>query len=214
MSGSSPRPALAGIPVNLLVTGRLVVVVGAGRVAARKIEPVLELGARVHVVAPHLGDEVRTWLDQGRLTAAEHGFEPADLDRAWLAITATNDPAVNQAVFEAGEARRVWVDSADDPENCSFTLVSVIRRGDIVVSIGTGGRSPAFSAWLKARLETELGDEYPTLLDLLAEEREAMRAGGRSSEDADWRAALDSGILALVRAGRIDEAREQLRSCL
>ncbi len=214
MSDAQGRPDLAGFPVNLLVADRPVLVVGGGRIAARKIEPLLDLGARVHVVAPQLGAEVRTWRDEGRLTTAERGFESSDLDEVWLAITATDDPSVNRAVFEAGTTRKVWVNSADDPENCSFTLVSVVRRGDIVVTIGTGGRSPALAAWLKACMETELGTEYETLLDLLAEEREAMRAGGRSSEDADWRAALDSGILELVRAGRIDEARGQLRSCL
>lgn len=214
MSDPAPRPALAGLPVNLLVADRSVVVVGAGRIAARKIEPLLDLGARVRVVAPQLGEEVRAWRDAGRLRVAERGFEPSDLDGSWLAITATDDPDVNRAVFEAGDARRVWVNSADDPENCSFTLVSVVRRGDIVVTIGTGGRSPALAAWLKARMETELGAEYETLLDLLGDAREDMRAAGRSSEDANWRAALDSGILDLVRAGRIDEAREQLQSCL
>lgn len=214
MSDTPGRRDLAGFPVNLLVADRPVLVVGAGRIAARKIGPLLDLGARVRVVAPQLGDEVRAWRDEGRLSAAERGFAPSDLDEVWLAITATDEPSVNRAVFEAGTARRVWVNSADDPENCSFTLVSVVRRGDIVVTVGTGGRSPALAAWLKARMETELGTEYETLLELLAEEREAMRADGRSSEEADWRAALDSGILELVRAGRVDEAREQLRSCL
>ena len=208
------RPALSGYPVNLLVTGRRCVVVGAGRIAARKIEPLLDAGAAVHVVAPELGDEVREWLGAGRLTVAERAFEPADLDGAWLATAATSVPGVNRAVFEAGEARRVWVNAADDPANCSVTLMSVVRRGDLVVTIGTGGRSPALAAWLRERLTRELGPEYETLLEMLAEAREAMRATGRSSEDADWRRALDSGMLDLIRAGRLPEAKELLRTCL
>ena len=103
----------------------------------------------MHVVAPDVGDEVRAWADAGRLTLAERAFEPADLDDAWLATTATGVPAVNRAVFEAGEARRIWVNSADDPANCSFTLMSVVRQGDLVVTIGTGGRSPALATWLQ-----------------------------------------------------------------
>jgi siroheme synthase-like protein len=208
------RPGLAGWPVNLLVAGRRVVVVGAGRIAARKIEPLLALGADVVVVAPKIGDDVATWRDQGLLAVQERPFEPADLDPAWLAVTATDDPATNAAVFEAGEARRVWVNSADDPANCSFTLMSVVRRADVVVAIGTGGRSPALATWLKQQLSEELGPEYETLLDLLSEARESMRNEGRSSEDADWQQAFRSGILDLVRAGRIGEAKELLRSCL
>jgi siroheme synthase-like protein len=200
--------------VNLLVRDRLVVVVGAGRIAARKIEPLLELGARVTVVAPEVGSEVRKLHDAGRLVVHERAFRAEDLDDAWLAVTATPDPAVNAAVSRAGDERRVFVNSADDPANCSFTLMSVVRRADLVVAIGTGGRSPALAAWLKRRAKEELGPEYEALLDLLSEAREELRSGGASSEDADWQRAFDSGILDLVRAGRIDEAKELLRTCL
>ena len=117
-------------------------------------------------------------------------------------------------MFAAAQDRRVWVNSADDPENCSFTLMSVVRSGDLVVTIGTGGRSPALASWLKARFEAELGPEYATLLDILSEAREELRASGRSSEDADWRQALDSGMLESIRAGHVDEAKETLRACL
>jgi precorrin-2 dehydrogenase/sirohydrochlorin ferrochelatase len=208
------RPGLSGYPVNLIVRDRLVVVVGAGRIAARKIEPLLELGARVEVVAPEAGPEVRAWADAERLVLHERPFVAADVDGAWLALTATDDPAVNAAVHAAGEAARVWVNSADDPANCSFTLMSVIRRSDLVISVGTGGRSPALAAHVRRTLEAEYGPEYETLLDVLSAAREGMRADGRSSEDANWQAAFDGGIVEMVRHGRIDEAKELLRTCL
>jgi precorrin-2 dehydrogenase/sirohydrochlorin ferrochelatase len=211
---ATPRPSLVGYPVNLLIAGRRCVVVGAGRIAARKIESLLTAGADVHGVAPGVSDEVRAWAEAGTLTLEERPFEAADLDGAWLAVTATDVPAVNRAVFEAGEARRVFVNSADDPANCSFTLMSVVRRGDIVVTIGTNGRSPALATYLKEHVRDEMGPEYETLLEILSEAREEIRATGRSSEEPDWRAAIDSGILDLIREGRESEAREQLRSCL
>src|SRR5215471_17375413 len=205
------RPGLSGYPVNLLVAGRRCVVVGAGRIAARKIEALLDAGAEVHVVAPEPGPSVRAWADAGRITLGEHPFTPADLDGAWLATAATPDPAVNRAVFAAAESRRIWVNAADDPEHCSFTLMSVVRQGDLVVTVGTGGRSPALAAWLKARLQQELGPEYATLLDLLSDAREQLRSAGGSSEEVDWQRALDSGMLDSIRAGRVDEAKETLR---
>ena len=211
---TTTQRSLLGYPVNLVVSGRRCVVVGAGRIAARKVDGLLAAGADVHVVAPRLGDQVRTMRDEGRVTVAERAFEPADLDGAWLATAATDDAAVNHAVFEAGEGRGVWVNAADDPDNCSFTLMSVIRRGDVVVTVGTGGRSPALAAWLKERIAAEIGPEYETLVELLADAREGMQADGRSTEDADWKRALDSGMLDLIRAGRVDDAKELLRSCL
>jgi siroheme synthase-like protein len=188
--------------------------VGAGRIAARKIDALLEAGADVLVIAPVVGDEVRAWATAGRLTLAERPFAPEDHDGAWLATTATGVAAVDAEVFAAGEARRMWVNSADDPAHCSFTLMSVVRRGDLVVTVGTGGRSPALASWLRARFAAELGPEYATLLDMLSEAREELRAAGRSSEDPDWQGALDSGMLDLIRAGRVDEAKEMLRACL
>jgi siroheme synthase-like protein len=211
---TTTRRSLLGYPVNLVVSGRRCVVVGAGRIAARKVEGLLAAGAVVHVVAPSLGDQVRAWRDDGRITADERAFAPDDLDGAWLATAATDDSAVNHAVFEAGDARGVWVNSADDPDNCSFTLMSVIRRGDLVVTVGTGGRSPALAAWLKERITAEIGPEYETLVELLSDARDEMQADGRSTEDADWKRALDSGMLDLIRAGRVDDAKELLRSCL
>ena len=207
-------PGFTGMPVNLLVRGRKVVVVGAGRIAARKIEPLLDLGAVVVVIAPAIGEGVRAWAEAGRCTVAEREFAPGDLDGAWLALTATDVPEVNAAVFEAGEAARVWVNSADDPANCAFTMMSVVRRSDLVVAVSTGGRSPALAAYLRRHLNEELGPEYEVLLDLLSEAREAWRSSGRSSEDADWQRAFDSGIVDLVRAGRTAEAKELLNSCL
>jgi siroheme synthase-like protein len=205
---------LGGYPANLLLGGRRCVVVGAGRIAARKIEALLEAGGAVHVVAPELGDEVRAWVADGRLTADERGFKSDDLDGAWLATAATSEPAVNRAVFEAGEARRVWVNAADDPEHCSFTLMSVVRQGDLVVTVGTGGRSPALATYLKDHVATEMGPEWATVLDLLSEAREAARAGGTSTETLDWRRALDSGMLDLIRNGQVAEAKELLQTCL
>ena len=215
MTTSGPgRPALVGLPVNLLVRGRRVVVVGAGRVAARKIESLLEAGADVTVIGTTAHGEVRALATAERILLHERAFTAADLDDAWLAFTATDDPAVNAAVAEAAEARRIWVNSADDPANCSFTLMSVIRRGDLVVTVGTGGRSPALAAHLRRTWEAELGPEYEPLLDILSDAREALRASGRSSEDANWQRAFDQGIVDLVREGRIDDAKEMLKTCL
>jgi len=208
------RPGLVGYPVNLLVRGRRVVVVGGGRIAARKIEALLEAGAVVHVVALDLVDELQVARDEGRITVAERSFEPTDLDGAWLVTAATSTAAVNRAVFEAGEARRVWVNAADDPSNCSFTLMSVVRQGDLVVTVGTGGRSPALATYLKDHVAQEMGPEWAALLELLSEAREELRAGGTSSETVDWRRALDSGMLELIRGGRTAEAKELLQACL
>ena len=131
-----------------------------------------------------------------------------------LVITATDDRAVNQAVHDDAEAAGVWVNSADDPDRCTFTLPAVVRRGPLLLTVATGGHSPAVASWLRRRLEADFGPEYEVLIGLLAEARAEIQAAGSSTEGRAWQTALDSDMLALIRGGRISEARERLRTCL
>jgi precorrin-2 dehydrogenase / sirohydrochlorin ferrochelatase len=198
-------------PVNLVLDGRPCLVVGGGKVALRKVEGLLACGGRVTVVAPRLNPELRVLND---VMIEERPWRPDDLDGMWLVIAATDDPAVNRAVYDAGQRAGVWVNGADDPANCSFTLPSVVRRGDLQVTVSTGGRSPALATWLRRRLEGEIGPEYAVLLDLLATERDGLKAAGVSTEGLDWRSALDSDMLDLIRTGDLVHARERLQTCL
>ena len=198
-------------PANLVVEGRPCLVVGGGPVAARKAEGLLACGAEVHVVAERVGPEVRTLAG---VTWEERSYQLGEAAGYRLVVAATDAGDVNAAVYADAEAAAVWVNSADDPAHCSFTLPSVVRRGSLMVTVSTGGRSPALASWLKARLASELGPEYEVLLDLLATEREAVRAAGRSTEELDWQKALDSDMLDLIREGHVAHARERLQACL
>jgi len=197
-------------PVALMVEGRRCLVIGGGPVAARKAEGLRACGAEVHVVATSAGAEIRAL----GVPIEERPYRRGEVAGYWLAIAATGDHAVNRAVFEDGEAAGVWVNGADDPAACSLMLPAVARRGPITVAVSTGGRSPALAAWLRARFESELGPEYEVLAELLNQAREELRAAGHRSEEADWRTALDSDMLDLIRAGQIARAKERLQSCL
>jgi precorrin-2 dehydrogenase/sirohydrochlorin ferrochelatase len=197
-------------PVNLVLAGRRCLVVGGGRVAARKVEGLLAVGARVEVVALSVGEEIRA----GGASWSERPYRVADLDGAWLVITATDDPAVNRQVKADGDAAGVWVNAADDPANCSFTLPAVVRQGPVTVTVATGGHSPALARWLKEHVQSEMGPEVATFAVLLSEVRDRIRASGRSTEAVDWRPVLDWSMLELIRAGRAAEVRERLEACL
>lgn len=197
-------------PVNLIVQGRQCLVVGGGPVAARKAAGLVAAGADVRVVAP----EVCAEMDALGVAVARRDYEAGDLAGCWLAVTATDDPAVNARVSADASAAGIWVNSADDPANCTFTLPAVARRGPIVATFSTGGHSPALATWLRARFEAEMGPEYETLLQVLAEARTRIQASGRPTEGLDWQKALDSGMLEAIRAGDVQLARERLQACL
>jgi precorrin-2 dehydrogenase / sirohydrochlorin ferrochelatase len=200
----------AQYPVNLVLNGQECLVVGGGSVAARKVAGLLACDADVRVIAKHVGPELRA-LD---VPFEERPYQRGDVAGFRLVIAATNDSTVNHAVYEDAQLAGIWINSADDPTACTFTLPSVVRRGPIMVTISTGGYSPALSTWLRSHVEEELGPEYEILVDLLAEARNAMKAAGRSTEEADWRTALDSDMLDLIKAGQIDRARERLQAWL
>lgn len=213
MTAHPERPVHHPYPVGLVVAGRRVVLVGGGRIAARRLGALLEAGAMVEVVAPEASDRVREAAEAGTIAWHARPFAPSDLDGAWFALSATGNPAVDAAVAAAATERRVWLASADDPTASTATVPSVLREGDVTVTVSTGGRSPALAAWLRDRISADLGPEVATLLDLMAEVREEERVAGRPTEGLDWRRALDSGILEDVRQGRIEAAREALRTC-
>ncbi len=201
-------------PANLVLQGRRVLVVGAGAIAARKVEGLLACGADVVVVAPVVGEAVAARAAEGTLQLCQRAYRPDDLEGVWLAVTATDDRAVNRAVFSDGEARRIWVNAADDPASCSFTLPSVVRQGPIMVTVATGGHSPALATWLSRHVAGELGPEYAQLALLLAEARADLQAEGRSTEGLNWLSAIDSGMLEMIRLGDVGRAKERLQACL
>ena len=198
-------------PVNLVVAGRRCLVVGGGRVAAQKATELVACGADVHVVAPRI-DPATAAIDG--VVCHARAYEPGEVEGYRLAITATDDPDVNERVFLDGEAAGVWVNSADDPAHCAFTLPSRVRQGPLLVTFSTGGNSPALATWLRRRFSEEIGPEYLTLMGLLSEERSRLQREGVPTESLDWQGALDSGMLDLVREGRLAEAKERLQACL
>jgi siroheme synthase-like protein len=183
-------------PVNLVVAGRKCLVVGGGRVALRKVVSLVECGALVTVVAPVVSPAIEALA----VTIARRPYRRGEVGDYWLAVTATDDSAVNQAVFDDGVAHRVWVNSADDPERCSFTLPAVVRHDPVLLTASTGGTAPALAAWLRRRLEGELGPELAEVARRVSAERDRVHAAGGSTEGIDWDAVIEAYLAA--EAGR------------
>lgn len=174
-------------PINLNLEGRSCLVVGAGRIGLRKTEQLLAAGARVTVIAPEVvGDFAGL-----PVTLHQRAFELTDLDGQRLVITATGNRELDQLIYDTCEERGIWINSADDPERCAFTLPAVVRRGDLMVTVSTGGNSPALSSWMRQKLEALVGPEFEEVVNELAHERELIHSDGRSTEDIDWKPIIE-----------------------
>ena len=141
-------------------------------------------------------------------------YAASDLDGCLIAIAATGDSAVNRQVFQDGHRQGVLVNSADDPQNCHFTLPARLRRGDLLITISTEGRSPAMASWLRQRIEASLDHNIDQMLQLAAEVRAEIQAQGIPTESLDWTTALNNGILDLIQKGNPAEAKARLRTSL
>jgi siroheme synthase-like protein len=149
------------LPLFLRLEGKLTLVVGAGAVAERKIASLLDVGARVLVVAPDASDEETRLASEARIEWRARAFEQADVDGAWLVYAATSSPAAQRSVASAAEARGVFCVAVDDPPNASAYSAAVVRRPPMVVAISSSGAAPALTRLLREVIEHVLpADEW------------------------------------------------------
>ncbi len=155
-------------PISLNLDKVPCLVVGGGTVALRKVEALIASGARVTVVSPQVLPEIEA-LEEVELIKSE--FRPRDLEGKFLVVSATDDRSVNEAVAKAAGRRSMLVNVVDIPELCNFYVNSQVRRGDLAISISTGGASPALSKRIRKELERQYGEEYAGFLLLMREYR-------------------------------------------
>ncbi len=195
-------------PLALKVAGRRCVVIGGGRVAGRKTASLLDCGAHVVVVSPEFTAELEALAKRGTIDAARREFEPSDLENALIAIAATDDTDVNEAVVAAGRAHGVLVNVVDIPDLCDFYVPASVTRGDLQIAIGTGGACPALAKHLRKELSDQFGPEYESFLRLAERLRLALLE--RVPEPAKRKEVLNSFLaspaLSLLSEGRSEEA--------
>lgn len=158
-------------PVYLDLSGREVLVVGGGPVAARKVGSLLRAGAAVTVVAPEPCRQVARLAEEQEFALEQRRYHSEDIEGKWLVIAATGDEAVNERVADDADGARVFCNVVDAPEMCSFQVPAVVRRGLLQLAISTGGASPALARRLRRRLEEQFGSPYEDLLEGLLELR-------------------------------------------
>jgi siroheme synthase-like protein len=188
-----------GFPIALEVAGRRCVVFGSGPVARARATALLDAGAAVTLIA--------------------RPYEDGDLAGAFLAVAATGEAAETARIFAEAERAGVLLNAVDDPAHCHFAVPAVLRRGDLTVTVSTGGRAPGYARRLRDELSRTVGAEYGTLVDLIGDVRAELRAERPEGSDFDswaarWRDALEHDLIGLVRAGRTGEARTLLRAAL
>ena len=164
------------LPLFLNLSGRTVVLVGGGPVAAAKLRQLRAANATVRVVSPDVVDDIERTSGE-HVAIARRAFDAADLDDAWLVVAAAT-PAVNREVAEAAAARRLFVNAVDDPANATAFLSGVVRRSGVTLAISTAGDAPALTALLREAIDAVLPDDLERWLLSARDARALWRRDG------------------------------------
>ncbi|HEY0332126.1 MAG TPA: NAD(P)-dependent oxidoreductase [Stenotrophomonas sp.] len=203
-------------PMFVDLRGRQVLVIGGGEVATRKVQALLDAGARVCVHARALAPAMAQWLAQGAIERLDGDFDPHWVAASWLVVAATDDTLLNREVASAAAERHRWVNVVDDAALSSYQVPAVIDRAPLQVAISSAGAAPMLARRLRERLEIELDHSLGPLAALFAQHRPAIRA--RFPDTAARRRwfdeALDGPVPALMREGDHAGATQWLQTSL
>lgn len=173
---NAPGSKEAVYPVMLKLGGRNCLVVGGGAVSLRKVGTLLSSGAFVHAVSPKWCEGFEALAGNPSLRLSARPFEPSDLDGVALAIAATDDRNTQEEVARLCEARGIFVNVADVPDLCSFYLPAILRRGSLVVSVSTEGKSPGLAVAVRDRIASFLSPGIGVGLEWLSAARARVQA--------------------------------------
>ena len=162
-------------PVNLDLQDLKVLVVGGGEVAARKVKRLLLTEANITIVSPEINDQIKQFIANNKIKYFKRKFIPSDLEGVFLVIAATNCPDTNSNIGHLANKKNKLVNIVDNRQLSNLILPSVVNRGDLLITIATGGNAPALSKEIRKKLEMEFGSEYEDFLRIMGSLRKEIK---------------------------------------
>ncbi|MDB5084415.1 MAG: precorrin-2 dehydrogenase / sirohydrochlorin ferrochelatase [Bacilli bacterium] len=198
-----------GYPIFVSLVGKRITVVGAGRVAERKIEALQQAGAHIIVIAPLATARIQEWASTERIIWHSRVYAAGDALGSQLVFAATDQDAVNAQVTLEAKSLGIWVNSATDSEQGDFIVPAVMKRGPLQIGVSTSGISPALARQIRTELEAAFGDEYVIYLTILGEIRSRLRQLLAASDQrgAVLRWFIESDLLRQIRMNGEQQAR-------
>ena len=157
-------------PLCINLEDKRFLIVGYGRIAKRKLKAISEFTSNIKIITK---DPTEEELGKG-IEIVNKCFDEKDLEGVDFVITATGNREQDEAVVASCKAKGIPVNAADDREECDFFLPGIIKRGDLVVSVSTSGKSPAYSRHLREQIEDVIPDNIEKVLDILGELRKTL----------------------------------------
>ncbi len=190
-------------PVSLDVNHKPVLVVGGGDVGTRKVLTLVECGAHVTLVSPDATQKLVQLATSGRIEWKRRTYRVSDLTGIFLVIGAANNEPANRQISIQAQQLNLLCNIADKPKACNFILPSIVRRGDLLISISTSGTSPAFAKQLRKEFEKQFGNEYADFLKLMGAIRKKLLAQAHKPETHKplFKSLLQNNLLQRIKNG-------------
>lgn len=170
-------------PIFLDLKGKTALVVGGGNVAERKIEALLDCGAKIDIVSNELTDKLKNLVEVYGIRHLNEEFSEKHLEGVFLVIAATNDKQLNHKVSKIAKKMGLLINAVDQLPDCNFIVPSIVKRGDLLIAISTSGKSPALAQKVRKQLDTQFGSEYEDFLVLMGRVRKEILTKGLSQEE-------------------------------
>ena len=203
-------------PVFVKLKDQDCLVVGAGEIAARKIELLARADAKITVIAQHISPQVASLAESCRLTVLQKAFAPTDLHRFRLVVSATDNKETNLLVAKTAGEQNILVNVVDNPELCSFIFPAIIDRSPIIAAVSSGGAAPVLARLLRAKIESIIPPAYGRLAQLAEKFRADVKTHIKvpAQRRVFWENTFQGSVAELVFAGNEQDAEQQLQQAL
>lgn len=168
-------------PMMVNIRDKKVIVIGGGKIAAKRIESLLRFQPNITVVSPVLEERLHAFFKNGVIEHIAKSFQTCDVQDAFLVIAATNDTAVNQLVKESCHPNQL-INIVDNPANSSFHFPAMYEKNEITIAVTTSGISPILAKNLRDDFAAIVDGLEPDYLLFLKEVRQLVKAGQFTKE--------------------------------
>ena len=203
-------------PLFLKLKDQPCLVIGAGDIAARKIDLLARAGADITVIANEISSIVRNMEKSHKLSIIQKPFEEKDISGCRLVVSATDNMETNQLVAKTTTELNILVNVVDNPALCSFIFPAIIDRSPIIAAVSSGGASPVLARLLRAKIESLISPEFGQLAHLAEKFRGLVKEQIRSAPQRRifWENVLQGKIAELVFSGKKQQAEDQLKDLI
>lgn len=201
-------------PVNINVQNRKCVVVGGGKIARDKIVGLLEAGAQIDVIAPEVCREVAAMADAGKINLIRESYSADKISEGVILIAATNDSSLNAQAAADGRARHFLINIVDDIAS-DFIVPSRLLRDEFLITISTGGKSPAFSRFVRTMLEADF-ENFGAALKIISRHRQEVQPllPNHEARIKFWREVLTPEVWRMIKSNEMDKLEAKIQNAV